>query len=280
MRSIQLSIFVVLLLIGTAAFAQSPVPDTLWTRIYGGPGDEICYSVQQTRDGGYVLGGVYEATSVSQDDMYLIKTDRVGRIVWNRTYGGDSNECCRSVHQTNDGGYALAGFTYSYGSGLSDFYLVRTDSLGNQQWDHTYGTGSSDRLECMQPTADGGYILGGYTGPPYGEDMYLVKTDSLGNLEWDHTYGGSGVDGCYSVQQTSDGGYILGGSFYGGTSGYMMWLVKTDDQGNMEWDQTFGYAGSGRCNCVRQTSDGGYVLGGSDDLYGPDNYYVFIVRDR
>lgn len=102
--------------------------DTMWTRLYGGDMSECAYSVQQTREGGYIAaGGTY---SFGNGDFYLIKTNSLGDSVWARSYGGNSEETARSVQQTTDGGYIIAGDTWSYGAGLNDMYLVKTDSLG------------------------------------------------------------------------------------------------------------------------------------------------------
>ena len=148
-----------------------------------------------------------------------------------------------SVQCTSDGGYILAGVTESSGAGLGDMYLVKVDSDGNPEWEHTYGGMDWDEAYSVQCTSDGGYILAGWTmsysadseGISSG-DMYLVKVDSDGNEEWAQTYGGENVDMAASVQCTMDDGYILGGwSASYGTSGKNdnMYLVKVDGMGNI-----------------------------------------------
>jgi hypothetical protein len=136
-------------------------------------------------------------------------------IEWNQTYGGAGDECARSVVQTAEGGYALAGHTNSYGAGSYDFWLVKTDANGNVEWNRTY-EGAGDELAWpLVQTADGGYALAGRTiksYDPYDSDFWLVKTDSEGNMQWNKTYGGAGEDDAYSLIQTHDGGYALAGS--------------------------------------------------------------------
>jgi hypothetical protein len=186
---------------------------------------------------------------------------------WSRTFGGaeddfaDKDDEAHSVQQTSDGGYILAGWTESY-AGEFDFWLVKTDSNGNKEWDKTFGGDSNAEAHSVQQTSDGGYILAGLTS--YGaDDFWLVKTDSNGNKEWDKTFGGDRDDEAHSVQQTSDGGYILAGCTcsYGGGDDF--WLVKTDSNGNKEWDKTFGEDSyHERAYSVQQTSDGGYILAG------------------
>jgi hypothetical protein len=183
---------------------------------------------------------------------------------WNRAYGGTVDDMAYSVVQTSDGGYALAGFTRSYGAGAEDFWLVRTDSSGNIQWNKTYGGAADDTAYSLVQTSDGGYALAGCTNSyRAGDSAYLVKTDASGNVQWNQTYGGGGDDYyAYSLVQTSDGGYAMAGSL----SHIYFWLVRTDSSGNMQWNQTCGDS-LGDANSVVQTSDGGYALAGS---YGSD----------
>jgi len=198
-----------MLVLGSTAIRAQP-PDTLWTATFGGNSDDYGQSVQQTSDGGYILGGYTNSFGAGNWDMYLVKTDSLGIMEWDTTFGGSSIDRCHSVQQTSDGGYILGGYTMSFGN---DMYLVKTDSQGHLEWQQTFGGNQTDHCRSVQQTSDGGYILGGYT-LSFGAgvyDMYLVKTDPTGNLEWQQSFGGYSNDYGRSVQQTSDGGYILGG---------------------------------------------------------------------
>jgi hypothetical protein len=137
--------------------------DSVWSRIFGGTSDEYCFSVQQTFDDGYVLAGWTESFGAGSRDFWLVKTNTNGDSLWSRTFGGASDDECTSVEQTSDGGYMLAGSTGSFGAGVYDFWLVKTDGNGNLQWSRTFGGGSEDRCYSAQQTADGGCILAGYT---------------------------------------------------------------------------------------------------------------------
>jgi len=204
--------------------------DSPWSRTFGGSDDDVCFSVQKTTDGGYILGGMTMSYGAGECDFWLVKTDANGDSLWSRTFGGSSNDICWSVQQTTDGGYILAGYTWSYGAGYWDFWLIRTDANGDSLWSRTFGGSDYDACSSVQQTTDGGYILGGGTNS-YGAgglDFYLVKTDAGGTQLWDTTFGGSSDDVCLSVQQTPGGGYILGGytgSYGAGSEDF--WLVKT-----------------------------------------------------
>jgi uncharacterized delta-60 repeat protein len=208
----------------------NPLGDTLWTRTYGGISSDWAESVQQTADGGYIVAGFTESFGAAGSDFYLVKTNPLGDTLWTRTYGGSSYDWANSVDTTSDGGYIVAGTTESFGAGSKDFYLVKTNSLGDTLWTRTYGGSSSDGAGSVQQTADGGYIVAGYTSS-FGagmQDFYLVKTNSSGEPLWTRTYGGSSTDRAYSVQQTTDGSYVIAGftaSF--GAGGYDFYLVKT-----------------------------------------------------
>ena len=176
---------------------------------------------------------------------------------WTRTYGGASDDWGRAMVQTGDGGYALAGTTYSFGAGDYDFWLVKTNANGDMQWNKTYGGTGTDEAWALVQTSDGGYALTGQTNflGANVSDFWLIKTDGNGNSQWDKRYGKTGSAGAHALVQTSDGGYALTGD----ASGF--WLVKTDAYGNAQWNKTYGTVDYQAWALV-QTSDGGYALAG------------------
>ena len=244
-----------------------------WSKIFDGSIYDAAYSVQQTTDGGYIIAGDSYGNSGSID-AYLVKTDSKGNEQWSQTFGGLGRDYARSVQQTADGGYIIAGRSDSYGrSRYPDAYLVKTDANGNEQWSQTFGGLGSDYALSVQQTTDGGYIIAGESdsyGNSSSTDAYIVKTDPEGNERWSQTFGGSGDDYFSSVQQTADGGYIIAGSSdsYGKSGNTDVYLIKTDSEGNEQWSQTFGGSGDDAAHSVQQTADGGYIIAGESDSYG------------
>ena len=134
-----------------------------WRQTYGEIGSDSGRSVQQTSDGGYIVTGTTVSYGNGYSDLWLIKTDSGGNEEWSQTYGGSSDDSGYSVQQTTDGGYIVTGFTYSFGNGDKDLWLIKTDSGGNEEWSQTYGGSSDDSGYSVQQTSDGGYIVTGTT---------------------------------------------------------------------------------------------------------------------
>ena len=206
--------------------------DTLWTRSYGGSGTDEGCAIEQTRDGGYIIAGHTESYGAGGYDIYLIKTDSLGNTQWTRTYGGDQSDRAYSIQQTSDDGYVIGGYSHSFGP-WTDFYLVKTDALGDTLWTRTYGGPNEDRAYCARQTSDGGYIITGqtYSSSATGYDIRVVRTDPEGDTVWTSTYGGAGWDCGRSGQQTVDGGFVFAGTIgTSGPAGYDVYLIKTEPE--------------------------------------------------
>jgi len=249
-----------------------------WSRTFGDSDYDVAESVQQTTDGGYILAGWTNSYGAGSHDAWLIKTDATGIEQWSQTFGSSNEEMVKSVQQTTDGGYILAGWINSY----EDYnaWLIKTNAEGNEQWSRTFGGSNWDKVKSVQQTMDGGYILAGYTDS-YGTgnyDAWLIKTNVDGVEQWSQTFGGSNWDEIKSVQQTMDGGYILAGytNSYG-AGNYDFWLIKTNPKGIEQWSQTFGDTNHNMAESVQQTTDGNYILAGWTNLYG-NNYDGWLIK--
>ncbi len=251
--------------------------DSLWSRTFGGSGSDVCQVVQQTSDGGYFLAG-YSSSFGSTGNFWLMKTDSNGDSLWSQVYGGGEQELCFSAQQTSDNGFILAGFTYSFGTGFrKNFWLVKTDSLGNQLWNRAYGGSEEEWCYSVLQASDGGFIMAGYVRShwPSDFDFLIIKTDANGDSLWSRVFGGSAIDECHSIQSAVGEGYVLAG--YGGSYGshFDFWLLRVDTDGDSLWSQTYGRSYD-FCRSVAQTADGGYVLAG-DIRFGPVSSHDFLV---
>jgi len=252
-----------------------------WVRTYGGPSWDNGYCVRETVDRGYIMTGFTRSYGAGWEDVWLIKTDSAGNLDWDKTFGGAESDWGFCVEQTSDRGYIIAGFTRSYGAGLEDIWLIKTDSNGNQVWDRTFGGPDVDYGLWVQQTLDGGYIVAGRTRSygAGGVDAWVIKTDSGGSEEWSRTIGGSDGDWIRAVQQTSDGGYVLTGSTrLFGSGSEDLWLVKLDSRGDELWSRVFGGPESDEGLSVQQTSDHGYIVAGWTFSYGAGERDVWLIR--
>ncbi|KCZ70793.1 hypothetical protein ANME2D_02818 [Candidatus Methanoperedens nitroreducens] len=258
----------------------------LWDKTFGGINNESAASVQQTSDGGYIIAGTTFTYGAGESDAWLIKTDANGNRLWDKTFGGIENEWAASVQQTSDGGYIIAGTTFSYGAGGSDAWLIKTDANGSRLWDKTFGGTGNESAASIQKTSDDGYIIAGttFTYGAGGSDAWLLKTDANGSRLWDKTFGGVNNEWASSIQQTSDDGYIISGTTFSyGAGGSDAWLIKTDANGSRLWDKTFGGVNNESAASVQQTSDGGYIISGTTFSYGAggsDAWLLYVLNDE
>jgi predicted secreted protein len=198
------------------------------------------------------------------EDLWLVKTDSAGNMIWNRTYGGQFNDEAHGLIQTSDSGYVIAGDT-TFKSGNEDALLVKTDSTGNMQWNQTYGGSELDTTLSIVQLNDGSYVLGGYTSS-FGaglNDGWLIKADFSGIMQWNKTYGGPYDDYFYSMVHTNDGGFALAGETrvsHDGPSNF--WLIKADSKGNVELNKINDGSTDNFAYSLIQTKDGGFALAG------------------
>jgi Secretion system C-terminal sorting domain/Domain of unknown function (DUF5122) beta-propeller len=252
-----------------------------WTRTYGGPGDEVDCSVEQTADGGYIIASRTNSFGAGGADVYLVKTDPSGAPEWTKTYGGAGWEEGHSVLQTSDGGYILTGWTDSFGAGSQDIYVVRTDAVGTVLWTRTYGGAGSERGHKIKRTPDGGYLIAAETNGfgAGGWDLLLVQIAADGTPLWSKTYGGAGDDFGWDAEPTADGGCVFVGYTNSFGAGAMdMYLLKLDANGTDQWAKTYGGSLDEQGFSVQPTTDGGFILCGETSGYGNGEEDAIAVR--
>ena len=264
----------------------------LWDRSFGGSGFDFIYGLQQTTDGGYILGGISTSPPSGNKtsapfgsyDFWVVRCDAGGNKLWDRSYGGTGREFWGRARQTADGGFVMIGTTDSGANGNKstpsfggdDAWIVRLDADGNKLWDQTVGGTAYEYLGEVVEMPAGGFITAGWsqsapggnkTSPLFGgNDGWVICLNANGLLRWEQSFGGNDLDLLVGVAKTSDGGYIAAGQAAAGVSGNKFseaggaWLVRLDPVGNKLWDHGTGL--SPVPIAVKQTSDGGFVLAG------------------
>jgi hypothetical protein len=282
-----------LLLWSIAAFSQ----DIEWEKSYGGKHADYLFDALPTADYGFILAGssLSRKTGSKTDDnngdldYWLWKMDEKGDLDWQRSYGGSGSDFLQCIQLTPDGGFILGGHSESEKGfdktdsckGKSDYWIIKLDAKGGEQWQKTIGGNSMEQLKTIINTRDGGYLIGGSsnsdaTGDKTENsrgnlDYWLVKLDSKGSIEWQKTLGGKYADVLKSLIQTADGGFLAAGSSNSPTSEdktaphYGLndyWLVKLDEKGELLWERSLGGEGDDQLQSVLETQDGQYLIGG------------------
>lgn len=295
--------------------------DILWEKSYGGKNADYLFDAQPTADNGFILAGsslsgktgTKTASNNGDLDYWVWKMDANGKLDWQKSLGGSGFDLLQSIKGTRDGGFILAGTSSSNqgmdkqldSKGLSDFWVVKLDAKGQEQWQQTVGGSGQEDLLTVIPTRDGGYLLGGSSSSAKtvisatttlktqstakedltlktestrgSMDYWIVKLDSKGNVMWQKTYGGRYSDLLRSLEQTKDGGFILGGYSNSPKSGDKTaasigigdyWVIKTDELGAIEWQNTYGGTGDNQLYVVHQTADEGFIVGGNTNSPG------------
>jgi uncharacterized delta-60 repeat protein len=240
--------------------------------------------IQVTADGGFIAAGHTYSYGAGNSDIWVMKLDGIGNSVWQKTYGGANDDHAQSIQVTADGGYVVAGHTYSYGAGNSDIWVLKLDANGNPVWQKTYGGAYYDHAQSIQVTVDGGYVVAGNTSPyetGSGSDIWVLKLDGNGNPVWWKTYGGAHYDGAQSIQVTADGGYVVVGQTTSyGSANTDIWVLKLDANGNSVWQKTYGWSGGLiHAQSIQVTSDGSYVVAGYYNSSMPGKIWVLRLDE-
>lgn len=236
--------------------------DTLWTRIYKFSLPDYATDLKQTNDGGFIITGTTFLDQVNYDELLLMKVTSDGTLEWAKAIGGVQSEKGRSVIQTSDGGYAVTGYTTSYGAGFEDIYLVKTNSVGEIEWTKTYGGSVTDDGYQLWQNSDGGYTIASSIRSFLTTNAGgLMRTNNVGDIIWCKSVNSQSDDGFYSLYPVGDGSYVAAGYTSIGLN-YDFLFVKADDEGDMVWQKQIGGGGDNRCYKVKQADDGGFALAG------------------
>ena len=259
-----------------------------WEKIFGGNGGgpnqergEYGYAVIEASDRGYAAVGYTWSYGNGNADVYLLKTDVNGDLLWQKTFGGANSDRGFSIAQTADNGFIITGRKTGYNSDW-DVYLIKTDSNGNLLWEKTFGDSNfSNEGNSIIEDSDGNFVITGETTPNDGSfttDVLLIKTDPVGNLLWEKTFSWDNQDYARSVIEDSNGNYVIVGytnitSEAGRPDAY---LIKTDKNGNLIWERTYGGLEYDDGQSVVESSDGGYIVAGGTSSFGQYNDdYIF-----
>lgn len=260
----------------SSALAQAP--DIEWIQYYDFNIPNECWDMIQTSDSGYALIGTAGDTLINAD-VFLIKTDGYGDTLWTRSYGGDLVDAGRSIRQTSDGGYIIAGFTTSFGAGGRDLYLIKADSTGDTVWTRTFGGVFDEEGRCVQLVGNNAYAIAGWTSSfgLAGDDFYLVKTDTAGGLIWEKTFGTTNDARAWSLALTPAGHYAMLG--WVGNYNSNMYFVLANDRGNQISAKSYGDSGSDEGRAIINVNYADYenfILCGKYTSYS--NPYICVMR--
>jgi len=256
----------------------------LWKKTYGGTLSERPYYVSACTDGGYIMSGSTNSFGAGGADVYLVRTDSDGNLLWSKTVGGSSDDIGWFVVQMSDGGFITCGGTKSFGGPTWNGYLIKNDSDGNLLWTKVFNGTGGEFFNGMSKTSDGGVIVTGYTSTnSFGSsDIWLVKTDFNGDTLWTKQYGKVTEDAGWAVIETADGGYAITGDMHKDTitpGAHRTVLLKTNSAGNMQWANLYGSnPGSEVGYDLRQTPDNGYVVLGNTGYYGQGSKDILLFR--
>jgi len=269
---------------GNSGYSNVDAARTLlvpWARSYGGSSHDIANSISATSDGGYLLTGTSESFGggMGFKDIWVVKIDREGAVVWQRVYYGTADGRGLSSVQTGDGGYMVAGSTKSFGAGAEDILLMKLDPLGNIEWQMAYGGADSDVPSGVIEASDGGFAVAGRSASfSSSDDCWVLKVDQTGAIEWQFAYGRDGTDAAASIIQTDDSGFVVAGESDSFGASVDCWIFKIDRDGEFEWQLSYGGAESDRARSIARTGNNGLIVTGTSGSFFPKGFWTLKLR--
>jgi len=252
-----------------------------WSKTFGGEKYDILYSLKQNPDGSYI--GVGETLSFNSDcsDLWVIKLDSGGNMLWNKTFGDAGFDTGRSVYQTSEGDFIISGNYHDNDTDTCYLWIIKLDSSGNTIWSKKLEGTTWHSFNTITETSDKGYVVTGTT-ENFGDgkkDIWIIKLDSGGNIAWNKTFGGTNDDSSRSIAATNDGGcIILGNTGYYGKGESDGMLVKLNPEGVIEWNKTYGGADDDLGFAVEQTNDNGYIISGGTKTDSAGFLDLWVVK--
>lgn len=254
-----------------------------WTKTIGGPDWDFGYGIEVTPDSGYIICGKSYSYSNGSSDVYIVKTNSSGDVLWQKNYGGTNAESANAIIRDRDNNYGIVGQTKSYGSGDDDLWIIKIDGNGDSLWTRLYGTPLYDAGNAIDTTLDGNFITNGTTNgfsPDSSSDMMLIKTRSDGHWMWTRIHGaGQKTEKGSVVKQLPNGDIFDGGTTdaYGlGKTAYYM--LRNDSQGNFLFGCAFGGTDYEEGYSVAVGKDNQIVFAGISNSYGCGLYDMYLAR--
>ena len=281
-----------------------PVPNIPLTKTYGGSKNDSGQSITKTNDGGYIILGYSQSLdgdiidkNNESFDYWVLKFDENHNLQWSKTYGGSDDDRGNKIIQTQDGGYAIIGYTSSNdmdvteNAGAQDYWIAKLNSMGELIWQKSYGYAGSDIGYTLLQANDGGYLITGVLDVTAsggegntrnsntrhaGGDYWVLKLDNSGNLDWSRYFGGNFTDTPEGIAQTNDNGFIIAGGsdsndtdISGNLGTYDFWVVRLSSTGELVWEKSFGGSQIDEARGIIRTDDGNFIIAG--DTRSTDN---------
>ncbi len=298
-----------LILISQDCYMPIDKPEIEWELSLGGSGADVANSIIQTSDGGYTIAGYSNSingdrtSQYSNHDYWIVRINSKGKLVWEKSYGGSGLDFPYSIIQTNDKGYAIAGYSSSddidvtNSKGKSDYWIVKLTPDGELEWEKSFGGSNDDVANSIIQTSDNGYLIAGYslsydgdiTNPKGNTDYWIIKLSANGELDWEKSFGGTWNDAAQTIIQLADSGFAvigysssINGDITNPKGNSDIWIIKLTPDGELEWEKSLGGSGIDIGYSVVQTKDKGFAIAGStNSIVGNDskpkggiNYYV------
>lgn len=261
--------------------AHSGPSRLVWARTFGGAAGDWSYAMTGTRDGGLAAAGRTESQGAGREDLWVVRVDGDGNRIWDRAYGGPAADRARSIVETRDGGFVVAGATESKGAGEFDVWVLKLDARGELLWDRHFGGPGADWASAVVETRDGGFAIAAYTqdtlATPF--DAWVLKLDARGERLWERRLGGAAEEWASAIAEAGDGRLVVAGHTESkGAGGADAWVFELSPAGELAWERTYGGADRDYASAVTVTGDGGIVVAGPTSSRGAGGVDAWVAR--